>query len=91
MPFLGIKIIKRIRRENAVSLRQRGLVDRIIKATGMQNANKTKTPATTVGLSANGGGSERRNDEWSYASVVGTLLYLVGNTRPDTALLYIKS
>ena len=51
----------------------------------MENANKAKTPDTMVGLGANVGGSERRKDEWSYASVVGMLLYLAGNTWPDIA------
>ena len=36
-----------------------------------------------VGLGADVSGSERRNEEWSYASVVGMLLYLAINTRPD--------
>ena len=82
--FLGIEIIKD-KKANAISLRQRGLVDRIIKATGMENANKGKTPTTTVGLGADVGGSERRNEEWSYASVVGMLLYLAGKTWSDIA------
>lgn len=82
--FLGIEIIKD-KKGNAISLRQSGLVDRIIRATGMENANAVKTPATTVGLGADVGGKERRNEEWSYASVVGMLLYLAGNTRPDIA------
>ena len=46
----------------------------------MENAIKVKTPATTVGLGADVGGSECRNEEWSYASVVGMLLYLAGIT-----------
>ena len=66
--FLSIKIIKD-KKENAISLRQQALVDRIIKATAMENANKVKTPATTVGLGANVGGSKLRNIEWSYALV----------------------
>ena len=51
----------------------------------MENANKVKTPATTIGLGADVGGSERRSEEWSYALVVGMLLYLAGDTRPDIA------
>ena len=81
---MGIEIIKD-KKGNAISLRQSGLVDRIIRATGMENANAVKTPATTVGLGADVGGKEQRNEEWSYASVVGMLLYLAGNTRPDIA------
>ena len=40
---------------------------------------------TTVGLGADVGGSERRNIEWNYVSVVGMLLYLAGNNWPDVA------
>ena len=82
--FLGIEIIKD-KKGNAISLRQSGLIDPIIKATGMENSNAVKTPATMVGLGADVGGKERRNEEWSYASVVGMLLSLAGNTRPDIA------
>ena len=38
-----------------------------------------------VGLGADVGGREQRNEEWSYALVVGMLLYLAGNTKPDIA------
>ena len=82
--FLGIEIIKD-KKENAISLRQQGLVNILIQATGTENANKVKTPAMMVGLGADVGGRERRNKEWSYASVVRMLLYLAGNTRPDIA------
>ena len=51
----------------------------------MKNTIKVKAPATTFGLGADVGGRERRNKEWSYASVVRMLLYLVRNTRPDIA------
>ena len=79
--FLEIEIVKD-KKGNVISLRQRSRVDRIIKAKGMENANKVKTPATMVGLGANVSGSERR---WSYTLVVGMLLYLAGNTRPGIA------
>ena len=82
--FLGIEIV-RDKKGNAISLRQRGLIDKIIQATGIENANKVKTPATTIGLGADVGGSEQRNEEWSYASVVGMLQYLAGNTWSDIA------
>ena len=75
---MGTEIIKD-KKGNAISLQQSGL------ATRMENANKVKTPAMMVGLGSCVGGRERRNEEWSYASVVGILLYLAGNTRPDVA------
>ena len=51
----------------------------------MENSNKVKTPAMTVGLGANVSDREGINREWSYAPVVEMLLYLYGNTRPDIA------
>ena len=79
--FLGIKIIKD-NKENAIFLRQQGLANKIMQATGMENSNKVKTTDTTIGLGANVGGSGQRNTEWSYASVLGMLLYLASNTSP---------
>ena len=61
----------------------RGIVDQIIKATGMENDNKVKTPVMMDKLRADICGSEWRNDDWSYTSVVGMLLHLAGNTQPD--------
>ena len=88
--FLVIEIIKD-KKVNTISLRQRGLVNRIIKTMGMEHANKVKTPATMVGLSADVGGIEQRNIEWSYASVVGVLLYLAENSLPDIAFAVHQS
>ena len=79
--FLGVEVIKH---KDGVLARQSGLTKRIIAAVGMEKANPTKTPASTVGLGADVGGAPRR-ESWSYASVVGMLLYLAGNTRPDIA------
>jgi len=66
-------------------IRQSGLMKRLIAAVGMDKANSCKTPASTVGLGADVGGSPWKQS-WSYSSVVGMLLYLAGNTCPDIAL-----
>ena len=44
----------------------------------MENFNKVKTPAMMVGLGADVGGSEQRNEEWSCASV---LIYIDNSYR----------
>mmetsp|Transcript_31063 Transcript_31063/g.45455 ORF Transcript_31063/g.45455 Transcript_31063/m.45455 type:complete len:340 (+) Transcript_31063:1620-2639(+) len=81
--FLGIEIFKN--KQGQLCLRQKGLIDRIISAVGMdENTNAAKTPAATIGVGADVGGKVREKN-WNYASVVGMLLYLAGNTRPDIA------
>lgn len=78
--FLGVLIEKN---ENGlISLTQTGLIDRIITTLGLDSANSKKTPAPLepLGLDRNG---PKFADEYNYASVVGMLLYLANNTRPD--------
>jgi hypothetical protein len=79
--FLGIKFT---RNGDTIELKQTGLIDKIIEATGMQDCNPKPTPADpkTLGKDPNG---QPFNESWSYASVVGMLLYLSGNSRPDIA------
>ena len=50
----------------------------------MGESNPTKTLSTTIALSADDGGPVGV-DTWNYASVVGMLLHLAGNVRPDMA------
>ena len=49
---------------------------------GLENAKKAKTPATEQRLPKDENG-EPCNETFNYASVVGMLMYLAGNTRPD--------
>jgi hypothetical protein len=51
------------------------LIQKVIKAGGMEDCNKCATPAETtpVGLDIDG---EAFNETWEYASVVGMLMYL---------------
>lgn len=79
--FLGIKFVKDVV-NNTVTLTQRGLIQKIIEATGMSDCNPNWTPAIqqTLGIDPDG---EAMNEEWSYPSIVGMLLYLSTNTRPD--------
>ena len=79
--FLGIKFVKDSV-HNTVTLTQKGLIQKIIEATGMTDCNPNWTPAIqqTLGIDPDG---EPMNETWSYPSIVGMLLYLSTNTRPD--------
>ena len=79
--FLGIQFK---REGDTISLTQVGLIEKIIKATGMEGCNQAKTPAEHKPLGKDKDGPPM-NETWGYASVVGMLLYLSGNSRPDIA------
>ena len=77
--FLGIQFT---RKGKMIELKQLGLIDKVIAATGMEDCNPISTPAepTTLGKDVDG---EPMQENWSYPSVVGMLLYLSSNSRPD--------
>ena len=66
----------------SVHMTQSGLIKKIITATGMENCNPNKTPAAKTCLAKDTNG-DNMNPTFSYRSVVGMLIYLSGNTRPD--------
>ena len=63
---------------------QSGLIKKIIQATGMEQCNPNKTPALKTCLGKDEDG-EPMDATFNYRSIVGMLLYLSGNTRPDIA------
>ena len=79
--FLGIKFVKDPK-NNTVTLTQRGLIQKIIATTGMNDCNPNWTPATQTALGIDPDG-EPMQETWSYPSIVGMMLYLSTNTRPD--------
>ena len=79
--FLGINFE---RKDNKVMMTQTGLIDRIAEATGLTNSNPNHTPCHQAALGKDLEGLPM-TDTWSYRSVVGMLLYLSTNTRPDIA------
>ena len=79
--FLGIKFDKLP--DGAFNLTQPALIKRIIEDTGMENCNKSPTPATPNQPLAKDPDGEPMSDRWSYPSIVGALLYLSTNSRPD--------
>jgi len=77
--FLGIKMEKRA--DGSIKLTQTGLIDKNVKATGLENCNPNFVPVTKP-LGADPMGAPM-NEAWHYPSIVGMLLYLSTNTRPD--------
>ena len=82
--FLGVKMSKTA--DGHLEMKQTGLIDRILEALGLDTKLATNkwTPAEARPLTRDEGG-EGPQGSFSYASVVGMLLYLAGHTRPDIA------
>ncbi|MGH7954625.1 MAG: reverse transcriptase domain-containing protein, partial [Gloeomargaritales cyanobacterium] len=77
--YLGIELK---RSGNKIELTQPFLIQRILEATGMQDSNAKATPATLNPLHKDENGQDRV-DNWHYASIIGMLMFLQANTRPD--------
>ena len=81
--FLGVKL--NVSQESGtVELLQSGLIDRIITAMGLENANSISTPAEYGALPKDEEG-EPCNEDFNYPAIVGMLLYLQGHSRPNIA------
>ena len=78
--YLGMRFTKMP--NGSIHMTQSGLIKKIITATGMDSCNPNKVPSLKTCLAKDPDG-EPMNDEFNYRSVVGMLLYLSGNTRPD--------
>ena len=79
--FLGIKFTKDAK-IGTLTLTQKGLINKIKEATGMVSCNPNWTPASQLALGIDPDGLPM-DEPWSYRSIVGMLLYLSTNTRPD--------
>ena len=82
--FLGVKMTRT--EEGLLEMKQTGLIDRILDALGLDSKLATNkwTPAESKPLTRDVDG-EPCQGTFSYASVVGMMLYLSGHTRPDIA------
>jgi Reverse transcriptase (RNA-dependent DNA polymerase) len=78
--YLGIVIE---RKGDEFKLSQPELTRKILQATGLTDANANERPATeTLGSHLD---CDKHNETWEYASVIGMLMYLSTNSRPDIA------
>lgn len=78
--FLGIRIQQHDGRKFLMT--QTGLIDKVLAVTGMDNCNPVSTPASKEAVGSDRDG-EPFSENWKYSTVIGMLLYLSGNTRPD--------
>jgi len=78
--FLGVDV--KPRENGGYTMTQEGLIKKVLKATGMEDCNRKATPAASVPLGSDENGKPY-HEEWNYASIVGMLLYLSSNSRPD--------
>ena len=81
--FLGIKINFNPD-DGSYELTQRGLIDMVLATAGMENCNPNFVPAMQVALGSDPEGAPFK-ETWLYSSVVGMLMYLATNSRPDIA------
>jgi hypothetical protein len=79
--FLGIQFEHS---NTSITMTQTGLINRIADATGMADCNPNWTPTTQEALGTDPEG-ENMKDSWNYRSIIGMMLYLSTNTRPDIA------
>ena len=70
--------------ENEFKLTQRGLIDKIVNTTGLQDCKPNALPQSQLALGSDPDGPSI-SESWNYKSVVGMLLYLSCNSRPDIA------
>ena len=83
--FLGIHIDKNDELSH-IELKQHGLIDRILAVLGLDDDDVTirHVPADIKPLGKDENGPPRK-EHWSYPSIIGMMLYLTSNSRPDIA------
>jgi hypothetical protein len=81
--YLGIQFT-RDSASHTITMTQPGLIKKIVATCGLTSCNPNRTPQATTALGSDPHG-EPMDETWSYSSVVGMMLYLSTNTRPDIA------
>ena len=78
--FLGMRVTKH---KDGITLDQETYIKQILETFGMQDCNPSKTPAeNNLKLEIAKGDSARAN-QFEYRSLVGSLIFLAKQTRPD--------
>ena len=77
--FLGVEVK---RDGDVINLLQKGLIEKVIRTVDLGDANVKNTPDETspLGIPSN---FKEAKETWNYPSVVGMILYLCSNSRPD--------
>jgi hypothetical protein len=78
--YLGVDLKRNS--DGTITFTQKGLVDKILRTVGLQDCSPRATPCNTEPLGSDAKGA-RHSESWSYPSVIGMLLYLSSNSRPD--------
>ena len=78
--FLGVDVNPHA--DGGYCMSQAGLTEKVLKTVQMEECNRKATPANTAPLGSDKDGKPF-NESWGYASVIGMLLYLSSNSRPD--------
>ena len=81
--YLGLQFT-RDDKAGTITLKQEGLIKRVLAAANLTDCKPDRTPAATDPLGPDPDGAPF-SESWSYASVVGMLMYLAANSRPDIA------
>jgi hypothetical protein len=79
--FLGVSILPDPVTK-MLKLTQKGLILKVLSATGMSDCNTKGSPALSSPLGTDADGSHRK-EAWHYASVIGMLMYLSSNAHPE--------
>ena len=69
--------------DGRLHMKQTGLIKKILEVAAMQDCNPNATPASTAGLGKDKNGEDWPQVPWKYSSIIGMLIYLATNTRPD--------
>ena len=80
--FLGVEVDPD-KSTKVIKMTQKGLIAKVLKLTGMEDCNGIACPASPTPLGSDLGGKAFDQKEYEYAQVVGMLMYLSTNTRPD--------
>lgn len=79
--FLGIQF--ETLKDGAIHMSQPALIEKVIKSSGMEGCCTRGTPAAPNQPLGKDPDGAPMDEKWAYNSIIGQLLYLSNNTRPD--------